>query len=76
LIYLAGLIHADSPPPNRTDTHRLPAAVASAREETGRVDGSEVEGVNSSLGANMFDRYGRTRRQGGEMLGWELSGLL
>jgi hypothetical protein len=32
--------------------------------------------VNSSLGANMIDCYGRTRRQGGEMLGWELSGLV
>jgi hypothetical protein len=77
LIYLAGLLHAsNTPPPRRTDTQRLPAAVASARDVPGRVDGSEVEGVNSSLGANMIDCYGRTRRQGGEMLGWELSGLV
>jgi hypothetical protein len=37
--------------------------------------GSEVEGADSSLGANMIDYcYGRTRRQGGWMLGQESSG--
>lgn len=51
MIYLAALLHTT--PPRRTDIHRLPAAVASAREVAGRVDGSEVEGAVSSLGANM-----------------------
>ena len=59
LIYLAGLL-LSTPPPCRT--HRLAAA------------GSEVEGADSSLGANIIiDRYGRTRCQGGWMLGQESS---
>ena len=58
LIYLAGLL-LSTPPPCRT--HRLPAA------------GSEVEGADNSLGANIIDRYGRTRCQGGWMLGQESS---
>ena len=58
LIYLAGLL-LSTPPPCRT--HRL---------------GSEVEGADSSLGADIidFDCYGRTRCQGGWMLGQESSG--
>jgi len=58
LIYLAEPLL--STPPCRTDTHRL---VASAREAADRVDGSEVEGADSSLGANIIDCYGRTRRR-------------
>lgn len=52
MIYDATLLRATTPP-RRTDTHRLPAAVARARDVPGRVDGSEVEGADSSLGANI-----------------------
>jgi hypothetical protein len=56
LIYLAGLLFSR---PSRTDD------VVSARVVARRVDGSEVEGANSSLGANIIDRYGRVQCQGG-----------
>jgi hypothetical protein len=36
--------------------------------------GSEVEGADNSLGANIIDCYGRTRCQGGWMLGQESTG--
>ena len=61
LIYLAGLL-LSTPPLCRT--HRLPAS------------GSEVDGADSSLGANMIDCYGRVRRQSGWILGQESTGSL
>jgi len=56
LIYLAGQLLTT---PRRTDD------VVSARVVARRVDGSEVEGADSSLGANIIDCYGRIQCQGG-----------
>jgi hypothetical protein len=56
LIYLAGQLLST---PCRTDN------VVSARVVARRVDGSEVEGADSSLGANIIDCYGRIQCQGG-----------
>lgn len=53
--------------PRRTDVHRLAGdMVASAREVAGRVNGSEVDDADSTLGASIV-----TAGEGGGIEKWE-----